>query len=32
VLIRFFEDMAEIAAGLMGVNQKDEMEVLRHEG
>jgi hypothetical protein len=32
VLVRFFEDMAEIAAGLMRVNQEYEMEILRHEG
>src|SRR5260370_5982503 len=32
VLVRFLKNMAKIAAGLMGVNQQDEMETLRHEG
>jgi hypothetical protein len=28
----FFEHVLEIAAGLMRVNQKDDMEIRRHEG
>jgi hypothetical protein len=32
VLVRFLKNMVKIAAGLMGVNQQDEMETLRHEG
>ena len=28
--IRFFEDMFEIAAGLVSVNEKSKMEGLRH--
>jgi len=32
VLVRFLKNMIKIAAGLMGVNQQDEMETLRHEG
>jgi len=29
-VVGFFEDVAEITAGLMGVDQQDEMEVARH--
>ena len=32
VLIRFFENVAKIATGLMRVNQEDEMEIRGHEG
>ena len=32
MLIRFLENTTKIAAGLMGVNQQNEMETLRHEG
>src|SRR6266481_5113889 len=32
VLVRILKNMVKIAAGLMGVNQQDEMETLRHEG
>src|SRR5260370_40205647 len=32
VLVRFLKNMVKIAAGLMGVNEQDEMETLQREG
>jgi hypothetical protein len=29
-IVGFFQDMLEIAAGLVRVNEQDEMEILRH--